>query len=278
MNETIMLKYLSWTRIACENTPFALVMDSFTAHATARIRNKAEALDIEIIPVHAGLTGEYQPLDRSCFGPLKKMSESLWNKKASMNPGQRWNHAEGAKLFEATWARLSRDTVTKGWSWNEDTVEESESESQSDDDTRRDPDFIEGENEATSDYGMSEPSSSGTWQGHSSRIELAMERACPKSFDPVIEVQCSLHGQPTVHQSWDETKWRMAKERAECEKKMAREELRDQTRRQKDSEAKLEKESLFPLPHARKIDQIESMFDQDGFLFPRPCYGAFHGS
>jgi hypothetical protein len=88
MDEIIMLKYLSWARVACDNAPFALIMDSFTAHTTARIRNKAEALDIEIIPVRAGLTGEYQPLDRSCFGPLKKMSQALWVQNVAVNPGQ----------------------------------------------------------------------------------------------------------------------------------------------------------------------------------------------
>jgi hypothetical protein len=58
MDEIIMLKYLSGASFASENAPFALVMDSFTAHTTPRILNKARALAIEIIPVQAGLTGE----------------------------------------------------------------------------------------------------------------------------------------------------------------------------------------------------------------------------
>jgi hypothetical protein len=100
MNEKILLKYLSLASAACDNSPFALLMDSLTAHNTLRILHKAQALEIEIIPVPVGLTGEYQRLDRSRFGPLKKMSQALWDQKSYVNPGQQWNHAEGAKLFE----------------------------------------------------------------------------------------------------------------------------------------------------------------------------------
>jgi hypothetical protein len=83
---------------------------------------------------------------------------------------------------------------------------------------------------------------------------------------------------PPIHPSWDETKGRMTKESAEYEKKKAREELRDQTKRQKDSETKLEKGFLFQLPHARKVGRMESVFDRDGFLFPKSYYESFHGS
>jgi hypothetical protein len=182
----------------------------------------------------------------------------------------------GRETVRSNLGALESRYSKKGWSWNEDIAEGSDSES--DDITRRDPDFVEDGNEPTSDCGVSEPSSSGTWRGLSSRIELAMERASQKSVDPVIEVECSLHDQTTVHPSWDETKGRMAKESAEYEKKKAREELRDQTRRQKDSETKLEKEFLFQLPHARRVGQIESVLDRDAFLFPKSYYGPFHGS
>jgi hypothetical protein len=59
MDETIMLKYLSWANVASDNAAFALVMDSLTAHIKPRILHKAQALNIELIPVPAGLTGEY---------------------------------------------------------------------------------------------------------------------------------------------------------------------------------------------------------------------------
>jgi hypothetical protein len=57
--------------------PIALVLDTFPGHITARVRARADALRVELIKVPRGMTGELQPLDRSCFGPLKMMSQQL---------------------------------------------------------------------------------------------------------------------------------------------------------------------------------------------------------
>jgi hypothetical protein len=206
------------------------------------------------------------------------MSQALWDQKSYKNPGQVWNHAEGAKLFEETWPRLTRETVKKGWFWNEDTVEGAESESDSIQEC--DPDFIErvDEEELTSDWSQSEPSSTGAWEGRFSRAATARERANQMVIDPVLEIKCSLHDQPTVHPSWSEREWRMAKERTESEKKKAREEARDEIQREKDAEIRLEKEFLFQPSHTRKAGQVERVLDRDDFLFPRSEYGPFHRS
>jgi hypothetical protein len=42
MDETVMFKYLSWVHEAVNTGPFALVLDSFPAHVTHRVRIKAE--------------------------------------------------------------------------------------------------------------------------------------------------------------------------------------------------------------------------------------------
>jgi hypothetical protein len=43
-------------------------MGSFPEHVTEAVKNKADHLNIEIILVPEGWTGDCQPLDRSRFG------------------------------------------------------------------------------------------------------------------------------------------------------------------------------------------------------------------
>jgi hypothetical protein len=38
------------------------------------------------------MTGELQPLDRSCFGPLKMMSQQLWDEEIEAHPELAWSH------------------------------------------------------------------------------------------------------------------------------------------------------------------------------------------
>jgi hypothetical protein len=100
MDGFVMLKYFSWLHYATNDEPCALVTDSFPGHVTEAVENKAEYLNIEIIPVPEGLTGDYQPLDRSGFGPLKKISQRLWDQQASREPHLQWTHREAAKILE----------------------------------------------------------------------------------------------------------------------------------------------------------------------------------
>jgi hypothetical protein len=78
MNEPVMLRYLGWLYEVLDSSPFALVMDSFPAHITEAVRHRANGLRIEFILVPEGLTGDFQPLDRGAFGPLKAMGQALW--------------------------------------------------------------------------------------------------------------------------------------------------------------------------------------------------------
>jgi hypothetical protein len=86
MEETIMLKYLSWRHLAVGQVPCALVPGAFPGHQTIRVRHKAPFLRIELIAMPSGMTGECQPLDRGCFGPLKKMSQAAWDTRAASHP------------------------------------------------------------------------------------------------------------------------------------------------------------------------------------------------
>jgi hypothetical protein len=144
MDEAVMLWYLSWVHIALGHYPFALVLDSFRGHDTERIRRRAESLGVQLIPVPRGMTGEYQPLDRSCFGPLKKMSQRAWDVRAASEPTLQWNHAEGTRLLEEVWPHLNRATILKGWDFTSETgdighwTEEAEGEETEGDDADQD--------------------------------------------------------------------------------------------------------------------------------------------
>jgi hypothetical protein len=56
---------------------FALVVDTFPWQVTQRVRWQARKMAVEFFSVPKGMTGQFQPLDRSCFGSLKWLSEAL---------------------------------------------------------------------------------------------------------------------------------------------------------------------------------------------------------
>jgi hypothetical protein len=83
VDETVMLSYLSWVHFAVGCSPCALILDSFPGHLTARIPYQVRCLQIELIPVPKSMTGEFQPLNRGCFGPLKKKESTRLRRAAS---------------------------------------------------------------------------------------------------------------------------------------------------------------------------------------------------
>lgn len=75
--ESIMLDYLPWMKEQAGG-PCALVWDIFRAHCTDKVRDKARALEIELVFVPANGTAIYQPCDLRIMGILKKMSQMEW--------------------------------------------------------------------------------------------------------------------------------------------------------------------------------------------------------
>jgi hypothetical protein len=104
-------------------------------------------MGIKLIAVPRSMTGRYQPLDRSCFGPLKKISEALWDRRCAEEPNLSWSHAQGAPLLEEAWPMLSAHAVVAGWDFIGDAlVEPSPEDSGSDASDDRDFRVSEGEN------------------------------------------------------------------------------------------------------------------------------------
>jgi hypothetical protein len=88
MTERVMVQYLRWLQIVMGAGPFALVVDPFPGHVTQRVRWQARKMAVEFIPVPKGMTGQFQPVDRSCFEPLKNLSEPLWHRRYAEEPGR----------------------------------------------------------------------------------------------------------------------------------------------------------------------------------------------
>jgi hypothetical protein len=124
MTERVMIQYLRWLRVLMGPGPLALVLDTFPGYITQRVKWQARKMEVELIEVPRGMTGRFQPLDRSCFGPLKKMSEALCDRRNAEQPGLHWSHAEGARLLEQVWPMLTGHTVVAGWNFLGDAIVE----------------------------------------------------------------------------------------------------------------------------------------------------------
>jgi hypothetical protein len=201
MDTTIMLKDLCWLHEASNDEVCALVMDSFGAHFPLEVGVLARCLEIELIPVPKGLTGQWQPLDRKCFGPLKRISQRLWKEKSLANPGMEWNHIEAAKLLEEAWALLSSETVVAAWDFpggDDPEIDPTDSDEDEGDDAQdADPPFTMHDLHRiqemdTSETGESEPPSDGVPRAQlrhiSSMVQLSHDRtrAHQKEEDRVL--------------------------------------------------------------------------------------------
>jgi hypothetical protein len=224
---------------------FALVLDSFPRHVTLRVFEKAEALGIEFIPVPKEMTGEFRPLDRSCFGPVKKMSQGAWDARAAAQPNLRWHHREGVSRLEDVWPRVSRAAVLRGWDFQSEVARDSdEIEAKEDPDYQRDDPDFEFLSSAVSE--ASDPS------------ELMEAYPPPLSdrIEPVIPVRGRLHDEPSVDSSSTAALLRRDERRAQ----------RRQRQEQLAAEERLNKSFLFLLAPS----EPEPPMREDSFFFHPP--------
>jgi hypothetical protein len=96
IDQRIVIQYLSWPSAASNSLPIVLTLDSFRTHDILQVRVKPKQLGIELILFPRGQTGEHQPLDCSCFGPVRSMSRRLRNTK----PTDNWSHEKATELLE----------------------------------------------------------------------------------------------------------------------------------------------------------------------------------
>ena len=78
---------LSQNKVATEyESRIHLILDVYRAHFTESVRKHAENLNIELIPIPAGMTDEMQPLDLRIFGPLKRYATRLFRLRLRIDP------------------------------------------------------------------------------------------------------------------------------------------------------------------------------------------------
>jgi hypothetical protein len=185
--------------LALDPGPLTLVLDTFPGHFTRRIQRRAKELGVQMIGVPKGMTNSLQPLDRSCFGPLKRMSEQRWDEETARHPEKEWSPAEGVKLLEETWQRATKHTIRKGWGFDGELMAEEEEESG------------DAEETAEEDEEPEEPKEDGPWRGESDRTDeeppsdrireartdqIRRLRARRFPFTRYPEVQASFHDLP----------------------------------------------------------------------------------
>jgi hypothetical protein len=116
----LVLRYLDWLRAHVAEAHIVLILDQFDAHDTDDIHQKADALDIELVPIPKGGTGIYQPLDRRVFGALKSKGRSKWSAHAFQNPGAECTRSAAAELLLQCWEELPKACVQSGWNLEND--------------------------------------------------------------------------------------------------------------------------------------------------------------
>jgi hypothetical protein len=288
MDGFVMLKYLSWLHYAMNEEPCALVMDSFPGHIIDAVRHKADYLEIEIIPVPEGLTGEFQPLDRSGFGPLKKISQALWDERAARDPHLQWTHLEAAKILEVAWAQLPPPVLESAWrfkvletdgltskeceaefahapfdveNWRwEDEDEDEEDELPDDDDTTYGLAEYQRDKALQSDSDDDdEAGSSDILAGQNRRLDIARHRGPAKQNveGRVLTVDASFHQMDTYAPTWTGPR-----------EKTQEEQYLEAAARQLRSIS----QPYNPGPYARPYDKPDGPGDRSGFLFTPPQY------
>jgi hypothetical protein len=274
MDTTVMLQYLDWLHAASHQKPCALVMDSFGAHFPDEVIDKARGLCIRLIPVPKGLTGKWQPLDRKCFGALKKTSQRIWREKVTRQPDLQWDHIEAARILEEAWAELTAATVLSAWAFidgNEAEADDSESSEESEEmpsSDDADPNFSMGQFRRAKDLDSSEsgPPSDGVLHAQlhqiDSMIELSHHRTAAHQAEEnrVLEVDTDVpfHQLPLLEGVHMETTQANAN---------ARHWRRVQGEDPVKGDPSAPMEPAFPPPSGRRFDDPESPFDQRGFLF-----------
>lgn len=101
---------------AVSSRPIVLLLDGHSSHFTLELVQMAAQHNVTIfcLPLHT--TADSQPLDTSCFGPLK----SYWSKACReflfSNPGRVITKFQFSKLFSQAWSKgMSIDNIVSGF-------------------------------------------------------------------------------------------------------------------------------------------------------------------
>jgi hypothetical protein len=125
MTEETMVRYLAWlreevNRIRGREEIHELIMDVYPVHATESVRVQARVLGFNVHFVPAGLTDQYQPLDRSVFGCVKSTARAEYLKLMRGDPVRKIARADAIAILRTAWERLSSVALEAAWSISEE--------------------------------------------------------------------------------------------------------------------------------------------------------------
>jgi hypothetical protein len=82
-------------------------MDIYPVHLIPSVKRRALLLGFQVHFIPAGLTDQYQPLDRAVFGCLKATARSLYSRSVHDAPGGSITRRKAVEIFQESWQQLS---------------------------------------------------------------------------------------------------------------------------------------------------------------------------
>lgn len=113
----VMCQYIKWLSEQVNNEPCCLVLDVYSTHKDAIVRELAQSLQIDLIFVPANGTGSFQPLDRKIFGIIKAKMKKAWDisRRKAIEGNSVWNKALAARTFKEILNKVSSHAYKSAW-------------------------------------------------------------------------------------------------------------------------------------------------------------------
>ncbi len=100
---------------AVTSRPLLLMLDGHSSHYTLDLIQSAKDNDVVIFCLPPHTTADSQPLDTSCFGPLKAYWSEACRKYMFKNPGRVVSKFQFSQLFSGAWSKgMSISNITMG--------------------------------------------------------------------------------------------------------------------------------------------------------------------
>jgi hypothetical protein len=121
-------RYLEFVRelVPDRSKRIHLLLDIYPVHIQQAAKEHTLSLNVQSHFIPAGLTDQYQPLDRRIFDRLKATARGRFMRHARAEQGRRIQKQEAVKSLVHRWAQVSESTVQSAWSIYGGTQEEDE--------------------------------------------------------------------------------------------------------------------------------------------------------
>jgi hypothetical protein len=92
-----------------------LILDVYASHRKGHLIEKARQLNIDLLFIPAGMTGELQPLDATIFGELKSAGAGKFLKAYMVKPNQTFTKQKASISIQKCWENLKPTSILKSW-------------------------------------------------------------------------------------------------------------------------------------------------------------------